>query len=150
MVRKVLAPDGLGVTLLPVRVVFRVAPVCVCCFCHHNEKTDPGMISQAQRCEQPSQAQRCEQPDQAQHCEHSDRTQISVEFTSNSRGAVDREFVYIELESFLLTLLLFLLLPLLSLFFFSFFFFSFTHALCCGLLHACVDRPQEVPQLPGV
>ena len=20
--------------------------------------------------------------------------------------------------------------------------------LCCGLLHACVDRPQEVPQLP--
>ena len=60
--------------------------------------------------------------------------------TSSSRGAVDREFVYIELESILLTLLLFLLLPLLSLFFFSFFFFSFTHAqtrvnLQCGFPH---------------
>ena len=68
-------------------------------------------------------------------------------YTSNSRGAVDREFVYIELENFLLTLLIFLLLrllllllllfllllvllllPLLSFFSFSFFFFSFSHA----------------------
>ena len=70
--------------------------------------------------------------------------------TSNSRGAVDREFVYIELESILLTRLLFLLLPLLSLFFFSFFFFSFTHAqtrvnLQCGFPHD--DIPLTVSAL---
>ena len=47
--------------------------------------------------------------------------------TSGPPGAVDQEF---DSEFAYIVLLVLLLV------------------LCCGLFHACVDRPQEVPQLP--
>ena len=54
-------------------------------------------------------------------------TVFNIAVTSWPPGSFDREFDSEFAHIVLLVLLL---------------------VLCCGLLHACVDRPQEVPQLP--